>query len=88
MQVKPLRPQGAVLSVMQASACEMNRLLCIMASIKAGYHIEDLMQVGSLWQFIQKLRSSLQHILPCWSRRICPAPSLKSGPRICRLLEG
>jgi hypothetical protein len=31
---------------MHSANCELNKLLCIMASARAGYHIEELTQVG------------------------------------------
>ena len=31
---------------MHSANCELNKLLCVMASARAGYHIEELTQVG------------------------------------------
>jgi hypothetical protein len=31
---------------MHSANCELNKLLCVMASAQAGHHIEELTQVG------------------------------------------
>ena len=32
---------------MHSANCELNKLLCVMASARAGHHIEELTQVGN-----------------------------------------